>query len=142
MRALTFLLLIGLVACQDTPTAPTASLDTPFTLLIGQSATVGSSQLTVRFNRVAAEGRCPLDVLCFWEGEAIIDLDVQRPGVPTVTVPLKILGYVTRENTSAHQPVDTLGFRFTLMQLDPYPKHAGSSTGIAAALVKVSLLPF
>lgn len=64
------LALLALTACW-TPTSPDASFGKPFDLKVGAIATL-SDGLRIRFDKVTADSRCPLDVQCIRAGEAII----------------------------------------------------------------------
>ena len=69
----------GLAACApgapspETP-APAADvrLDQPFELRMGQRATVAGEGVTVRFDTVASDSRCPSGVQCVWAGNALV----------------------------------------------------------------------
>jgi hypothetical protein len=136
---LTLLCIVG--SCDDNPAGPTAALDVPFSLQQGQTAVLDSAGTTIRFERVLNDGRCPSDVMCVWEGEASIEVKVGTPGMPPASIKLKIPGYVDRNDSLRHRPADTLGYRFTLMQLDPYPKHAPPRiNAVTVALIKVARL--
>ncbi len=49
-----------------------ATLDEPFQLAIGQSAEIQGESLTVTFENVSADSRCPVDVTCPWAGDATV----------------------------------------------------------------------
>lgn len=53
-------------------TANSVSTDQEFELSAGQSALVGSEPLKVTFLSVAGDSRCPTDVQCVWEGDAVV----------------------------------------------------------------------
>ena len=57
-----------------------ADLDEPFTLEAGGAAHVGAAGLTVRFEGVSADSRCPVDVTCVWEGDVVVDVVTVRSG--------------------------------------------------------------
>ena len=63
------------------PTVPrNVSLGEPFDLGAAQMAVVGDTGLTITFDRVAADSRCPVDVQCIWEGDATVVLTAAQPG--------------------------------------------------------------
>ncbi|MFZ0548347.1 MAG: hypothetical protein WAM60_23065, partial [Candidatus Promineifilaceae bacterium] len=84
----TLFLMLVLVACikEDSPPAPTlttsstqsapnentADFDTPFTLKPGQSATIKQTNLTITFEGVKSDGRCPSAVDCVEDGPVIV----------------------------------------------------------------------
>lgn len=47
-----------------------AALDEPFALRVGRSAGISGTPLSVRFDQVAEDSRCPSDVACVWSGNA------------------------------------------------------------------------
>ncbi|HEX6037314.1 hypothetical protein [Longimicrobium sp.] len=81
MKHLVFAILAaaGLGACSPNaqvpaPQAPaaSASLDQPFPLHVGSRATVAGADVTVRFESVASDSRCPTGVQCVWAGNAVV----------------------------------------------------------------------
>jgi hypothetical protein len=63
------------------PTAPrNVSLGEEFELAPAQMASVGETGLTVAFERVSSDSRCPVDVVCVWEGDAAVALKASLPG--------------------------------------------------------------
>jgi hypothetical protein len=50
------------------------SLDQPFRLRIGQSATLPGTGITLTFDGVTEDSRCPTDVTCVWAGNARLAL--------------------------------------------------------------------
>lgn len=89
-----------------------AELEQPFTLRVGQSAQVES--LTITFLRVVQDSRCPTDVLCFWRGDAEVELLVIHPETGRKRI---MLHTMWRRRAT---PVDEYLLR--LNRLDPYPK--------------------
>jgi hypothetical protein len=100
------------VAC-DSPTRPTvADVGEPFSLKVGNSARVGDI-VTVKFDRVVSDSRCPLDALCITPGSATIEVQVtigsdQRTFALTTDAP----GWNVVHG----------GFLFRLVELQPYPR--------------------
>ena len=77
----------------------------------GQSVQSGS--LRVTFTRVDNDSRCPADVVCVWEGDALVKIEVsEQPGDP-----------VARElHTSGSAGASAItygGFRIELVRLTP-----------------------
>jgi len=139
MKKLFFSLLCLSIAC-DAIINPLANFDEPFWLNFGESKVLMPDILRVEFQRLLEESRCPSDVICVWEGRARIGLLLQTPA-DSIQVELLLPGFATQGDTLAHQPVDTLGYRMTLMQLDPYPKSdRPTRPSDYKALLKVSRL--
>jgi hypothetical protein len=53
-----------------------AELGTEFELTSGQSGIIEGENLRIDFWDVAEDSRCPEDVVCIWEGRAVIELDI------------------------------------------------------------------
>ena len=67
-----------LASCSTSPTSPRAvSVGDRFTLAPGQTAQVEGTGLRVTFERVTADSRCPVDVTCVWEGDAVVVVSVR-----------------------------------------------------------------
>ena len=49
-------------------------LNEPFTLQIGQSAVLEEPAVVVTFTEVVHDSRCPVDVQCVWQGDAVVRL--------------------------------------------------------------------
>src|SRR5690349_4901620 len=71
---------------------PKVSLDTPFELPAGKTASLLSEPLEVTFVNVTEDSRCPTGVQCFWAGQAIITIKVAPTGGGPGTVPLTLGG--------------------------------------------------
>lgn len=56
------------------------ALGEAFSLREKQSVVVGAENVSVTFERVVSDSRCPVDVQCIQAGEATIALVVQAPG--------------------------------------------------------------
>jgi hypothetical protein len=154
-------LLISLVAwfACDEPLAPDNDLDlrqfqsnldqlvafeTPFALRFGEQQEVGEAGLVVGFQGIIGDSRCPLEVECFWEGQARIRLWLLEPGQDTVYVEPFISGYVFQDDVGSHRRVFTDKYAVTLMELSPYPKAdtLGFSPSRYTALLSVALNDF
>jgi len=73
------------VACADATTAPSKQL-TPSRSLggpakrqgiaipIGQTVVIAGTTLRITFSAVESDSRCPIEVDCFWAGDASVDL--------------------------------------------------------------------
>jgi hypothetical protein len=88
------------------------SLDTEFSLKIGQSVNLQEQGIVIEFTDVLDDSRCPSDVECIWEG--------------TVTLALKIyvqgsnLGEYILNSSNLHK-ASFLGYYVKLKVLNPYP---------------------
>jgi hypothetical protein len=105
------LLLIG---CTSDKTIE-ASLDEEFTLAIGQTASISSENLKIKFLDVPADSRCPKDVQCPWAGEVTCSFEITSDGATEqVTMTLPGLNDVT-----AGQTFGNYRYKFTV---EPYPE--------------------
>lgn len=101
--------LIMLTACAQTPQQE----DFPQTFeLQPKAAKKVSNDLTIRFNTVLGDSRCPAGTQCAWEGNAEILLELS--GGDLATVHLNTGGMFPR--TEVYN-----GYTITLDDLKPYP---------------------
>ena len=113
MRTMLFIFcLAASLACDELQTGPTVPLNREFELAPGGSALIEEVSVTVRFNSVASDSRCPADVVCVQAGDAVVRISV-------------ISGGRTRDyelHTAANgQPVRDGDLNIALVQLQPYP---------------------
>lgn len=84
----------------EVPTAPgTMSLAAEFELAPGQAVQVGTERLRVEFERVASDSRCPVDVQCVWEGDAVVVVALSQPARPSVSLQLHTAGSLPGQGT-------------------------------------------
>src|SRR5688572_8447701 len=69
-----FFCLLAATACDESPTGPTVSIDTRFTLAPGETASVQGRGVRLRFEGVTGDSRCPADALCIQGGDAVVKL--------------------------------------------------------------------
>ena len=100
-----------MTACAGSPTGPTTSLNTEFTLAPADVMSIDGTSLTVRFNEVSGDSRCPADALCIQGGSADVRITVQSNG-STRNYEL---------HTGDMRPVQHEGLTISLVQLAPYP---------------------
>jgi hypothetical protein len=106
-------LVLAATACMDTnPSGPTVPLNQQFELAPGQSATVQGASIRVSFLRVLGDSRCPADALCVQGGDAIVAIEVDPDGSPSVPYEL---------HTGNMAPVKHGDLTIELVQLSPYP---------------------
>ena len=71
----------GLALGCASPTKTQANLGESFTLAAGESATISSENLSVRFVELISDSRCPTGAVCIWEGEASCMLEITYSGI-------------------------------------------------------------
>ncbi|MGQ0737360.1 MAG: hypothetical protein ACT4QD_27410 [Acidobacteriota bacterium] len=97
--------------CDESLTGPTVPLNQDFTLAPRQTAWVEAASLTVRFDRVTGDSRCPSDVVCIQGGDAIVHI--------TVTSAQSVRGHEL--HTGDLKPVRHDEVTIALVSLVPYP---------------------
>ncbi len=70
------------------PSTGVAAYGEPVTLAPGVMRSVGDDGLTVTFEAVSADSRCPSDVTCIWAGEAVTRVRAAAPGMAAATLTL------------------------------------------------------
>ena len=116
MRAfIAALCLFAVTGCfLESPTEP-GPINRQVTLAPGQSDTIRGTDLSVRFNGVTGDNRCPADALCVLGGSATVKVELRNgSGSPRE---------VTFE-TGDLKPVEHDSFTLELVQLLPYPFSA------------------
>ena len=106
--------LLCVAGCDESVTGPSIPLNSEFELQPGQSALVDSASMTVRFNNVSNDSRCPGDAICILGGDAIVNVTAQSQNS-------------TRDyelHTGDMRPVQHDGRTIALLQLTPYPFSA------------------
>jgi len=115
MRSLGALSVLLVLACNSSPTAPGSSnlaRDTTIVLQFGSSNQVDTG-LRVSFAQVVEDSRCPASVVCVWQGNGAIRLDITT-GSGTQSATLNTAG-----GTAFPREASVAGYTFTLVELDP-----------------------
>ena len=105
--------LLAATACDESPTGPTVSLDTQFTLAQGETASVQGRSMKLRFESVTGDSRCPGDAVCITGGDAIVRLSATGDGG---SVALEL-----HTGDSSRASVTYGNVKVTLLELQPYP---------------------
>jgi hypothetical protein len=141
MRSTFLLPLFLLLSCETDVIEPKAVGGDPFSLRHGETAVVHPSGALIRFDELLGDSRCPLYLECFWEGRADLKMWFRTPAADEISLQLSIYGYVSLADIARQLSVDTLGYRITLLQLDPYPRWpSGAAAEEYVALLKVTTL--
>jgi hypothetical protein len=112
-----------------------ATIDIPFQLKVNQAAFIDSLNLRIGFVAVREDSRCPSDVVCIWEGQATINVDVQKANSAPSSFNLTYQG--GRSNLSVR---DFHDFSMRLLEIAPYPKSTERiGTGDYLATLVVTL---
>ena len=86
----------------------------PFALVVGETVEVDG--MTLQFTQVRNDGRCPVGVYCFWEGDAACMLWATVPGTGERELVVHTSDFFGRSVTYA-------GRTITLLKLYPYPVY-------------------
>jgi hypothetical protein len=108
----------ALAACQPA-TTPTVPIDQTFELRVGASAAVAGTSMTVRFDEVTGDLRCPIDAFCILGGSATVRITVIDD---RGTFPYEIKtasDAPVRHHDTAIQLVELLPFPFSTRITDP-----------------------
>jgi hypothetical protein len=98
------------------PVSPSRPLDVSITIANGQSAPIDpATGLTVRFDAVTEDSRCPIDANCISAGRAVVKVTVTSANVATG---LQIQSDPLAARTAAAGEV-----RVEWRQLEPYPSY-------------------
>ena len=114
MRHIFFLSMLVLFGCKQAPTdAIGVSFGHEFTLKVGQQAVLDGEQLTIVFEKVLDDSRCPTGSICVWEGNARVAIKLLKSGDGGKNLEL---------NTTVQPKKDSfLHYEVGLKRLDPYP---------------------
>jgi hypothetical protein len=115
------LLLLGLWGCSTSePVDPESAADAgvfsrgTVTLRVGESVEIPGGGPGIRLVDVADDSRCPVDVTCVWEGDAVAGLEIQDDG--------EIRGvelHLTARDATGPGHVDVGGYRVAFDGLTP-----------------------
>jgi hypothetical protein len=103
--------LLAAGACDESVTGPTTPLNSEFTLAPGQAMTIDGASLSVRFDGVSGDSRCPADALCIQGGSADVRITAIGAGSRSE--------YALK--TGDMRPVQHGDLTIALVQLAPYP---------------------
>ena len=113
--ALVAILLIA--SCGTSPSAPPpVNVASPFTLAPGQTVLVEGTPLRVTFDRVGSDSRCPADVTCVWEGDAVVLVSVRTTDPAPASHELHTAGRYPGE-------VEAGAYLLRLVGLAPVPRQ-------------------
>jgi hypothetical protein len=110
--------LVVTAPATETPAQGTP-LDVPLSLQGGQSVLVETG-LTITFQAVLEDSRCPTDVDCVWAGQAKVTFQMEAPGQAVAAITLTTMPDQTTPN-----PATYAGYVIELLDLAPYPLQLG-----------------
>jgi hypothetical protein len=83
---ISFLVLILLAGCQGSEARIKASIDTEFSFAIGQTAELQGEQITILFEGIQDDSRCPKGATCIWQGRVSSILRINDNGLTSKLV--------------------------------------------------------
>ena len=103
---------VAAAACGTAVDPDLARGNQPFQLAVGERVVAGG--VSIRFTRVTADSRCARNVVCIWEGDGAVLVEI---------APLAGLGRVDTLHTRLDPKAIDVGERsLELVALDPYPE--------------------
>jgi len=109
------IVLISLTGCSNNQIAVTVGLGEVFTIGVGKSARIVGEDMTVTFNKVIGDSRCPQNVTCIWEGVASSDVTIMYRG--------ENYSIVLSQPGLTEQTEDTFIDYTLIYSLSPYPRE-------------------
>ncbi len=120
---------------QNQPGGMKAALNTPFNLQLNQTARITSENLGITFAQVKEDSRCPQDVECMWEGQAVVVVKIVKDGQDLGSVELTSRA---GQEALAVKHLDSLAVK--LVAVAPYPK-SGQAIDPAAYTITLLVTP-
>jgi hypothetical protein len=110
---------LALSACgRNNPNEIKVTANTSFDLAVGKTATVKGESISIKFDSVTEDSRCPTGVTCIWAGQAKCNMSIIQNGATTPVV-------LTQSGGSEGTMPGFAGKYQVSFILNPYPK-AGS----------------
>ena len=138
-------ILCMLAACQTSTPSPSisATVGTEFTLAPDQSAAITETDLTVTFDSVLSDDRCPSDIECATSGPVSVSLSVRQGNGNTTNLTLQTFtdnnGRTPRVQFEGIQDRAEVGdYLIQIVGVTPYPKDL--STQIKSSEYRVVLI--
>ncbi len=115
---LVFLLLLfslfnGCSGIMDTPQTKNFHFGDTVSVAFDQTVVNDDENIRLRFSKLISDGRCPLDLECFWEGNAEVEFEFSVNGTKSVFSLNTYSGY-TRDTTIS-------SYRINMIGLIPWP---------------------
>ena len=128
----------NLNAEQEVVATYSALLGDPFQLQLGDTAVFDSVDITITFNELTEDSRCPISTTdatlnCFWEGQVQAEFVYREANNTEIDV--RFVGFV-QEGAPALE-WDLGDFSLFLERVDPYPTHPDPSTDPIVATLRL-----
>ena len=113
---ITLFLLIIMGSCKKEQETGPLELNKEVTLKTGDVRNLNPDNLSIKVLNIN-DSRCPIGVVCIWQGEATVTLEVKETSSFDEAIGSVVL-------STFHQPVDTVsGYIFRLIDVLPYPVY-------------------
>jgi hypothetical protein len=104
--------LLSVTACDFwSPTEP-SPVNAELTLAPGEQRSVSGTDISIKFEAVTGDNRCPGDATCILGGSATVRIQVQGPRTASQRYDL---------NTGDMRPIQHGAFTVELLEVAPYP---------------------
>lgn len=111
--------LLGLLAGQTDQQAQAPKRGEPFEVKAGETGRLADETLSVRFDRVTEDSRCPVGVQCVWEGDAGVQLTLEKP-------PAAAEARVLHTSRRFGRETEYAGLVVRLVDLQPEPREGAT----------------
>ncbi len=91
-----------------------AKLDTPITLAFSKIASVEDEKILIEFADLTEDSRCPVNVICVWEGQVTVALNISIDGTES--------GAISLTSRAGHEKLalaDINGYSIRLAKVEP-----------------------
>lgn len=107
------------LGCAPVETAITVEPGTSFSLPVGKTASLRGTDTRLTFREVSQDSRCPIDVVCVWEGDATIAVAISRNGASDETQTMNI--------RPPNNEITSRNLRIKFVGLAPVPRQSDKS---------------
>lgn len=114
---LPLLLLMSNCKTQSKQADTTVSTNNTITINHQKTVKIPNSKISVKFNEVLEDSRCPIDVTCVWEGIAVVDLEASI-GNEKTNFQIGTRDFIQNNVVNSFS---FSGYKFTLTSLKPQP---------------------
>lgn len=103
--------------CKTQTQSEPQKSDGTITVAVNKKVTIPDSKISIEFQQISEDSRCPANVTCVWEGIAIVNLKMSN-GKEN-----KDIQFATRnfEPKNAVKSLNYDGYNITLQDVKPYP---------------------
>lgn len=129
---------LALAACSSNPSATEPGVtvysqsEVADSIGIRVGKTIIVDGVRIRFDVVESDSRCPMDVVCVWQGDAVARFAVEQSGSSSTF--LQLHTSLQPKSGSAY------GFRIELLTLQPYPR-ASAPTKADEYVATIRIVP-